>query len=55
MIIAELLLVGPVGYMDLNITQTGPLNKAECPKMTTFQLECDASTFRTIRNTRYCV
>ena len=50
----ELLLVWPVGHMDANITDW-PLNQVKSPEMAIYQIECDALTFRAIRNTLYYV
>ena len=31
--------------------QIGSLNLAKCPELATYQLECDALTYRTLQNT----
>ena len=53
-LITELLLVWHAGYMDPHY-QIGSLNLAKCPELATYQLECEALTYRAIGNTLYCM
>ena len=51
MFVTELLLVGPVGHIDPHMKDW----VSKCLETATYQLECDALTYRAIRVTLYCV